>query len=115
MAQKVQVLLVCDLCVSENEGTETLAFSLDGSSYEIDVCADHGAEVRDTMASYVGAARRAGRTPAPVRAKGAKGAKAGTDREQLQAMRAWARSNGFKVSDRGRLSKELVTAYHASV
>jgi hypothetical protein len=28
-------------------------------------------------------------------------------------MREWARKNGFKVSDRGRLSKEVVDAFHA--
>jgi hypothetical protein len=112
MAQKVQVLLVCDLCVSENEGTETLSFALDGSSYEIDVCADHAAEIRDTLAGYVGAARRAGRAAAPARGR-AKGAKAGADKEQLQAMREWARKNGFQVSDRGRISKQVVDAYHA--
>jgi len=114
MAQKVQVLLVCDLCVSESEGTETVSFALDGSSYEIDVCADHAAEIRDSFAGYVGAARRAGRSVAPGRARAARGAaRGGADREQLQAMREWARKNGFKVSDRGRLSKDVVEAYHA--
>lgn len=114
MAQKVQVLLVCDLCVSENEGTETLSFALDGSAYEIDVCADHAAEVRDTMAGFVGAARRAGRSAAsPARGKARATGRAGADREQLQAMREWARKNGFKVSDRGRIAKDVVDAYHA--
>jgi len=113
MAQKVQVLLVCDLCVSENEGSETVSFALDGSSYEIDVCADHAAEIRDAFAGYVGAARRAGRSVAAGRARTARGGRASGDREQLQAMREWARKNGFKVSDRGRLSKDVVEAYHA--
>jgi hypothetical protein len=64
MAQKVQVLLVCDLHDGEVEGTETISFGLDGSSYEIDVCDDHAAEVRDAFATYVGSARRAGRVAA---------------------------------------------------
>ena len=117
MAQKVQVLLVCDLhdTAAEVEGTETVAFGLDGSSYEIDVCDQHAGELRDAFAPYVGAARRAGRTASPARARGARAGRGGggADREQLQAMREWARTNGFKVSDRGRLSREVVEAYHA--
>ncbi|MCW2585952.1 MAG: Histone protein Lsr2, partial [Frankiales bacterium] len=62
MAQRIQVLLVCDLHDDEVEGTETISFGLDGSSYEIDVCDEHAAQLRDSFASYVGAARRAGRT-----------------------------------------------------
>jgi hypothetical protein len=114
MAQKVQVLLVCDVCVNENEGTETVTFGLDGSSYEIDVCATHASQLRDSFATFVGAARRAGRPAVPARGRARTGGKAATDREQLQAMREWARKNGRKVSDRGRLSKDLVDAYHAA-
>ncbi|MDP9101675.1 MAG: Lsr2 family protein, partial [Actinomycetota bacterium] len=64
MAQKVQVLLVCDLHEGEVEGTETVSFGLDGSTYEIDTCSSHAASLRDAFAPFVGAARRAGRTPA---------------------------------------------------
>src|SRR4051794_17591558 len=62
MAQRVQVLLVCDLHEGDEEGTETIAFSLDGAAYEIDVCDAHAAELRDAFAPYVGQARRAGRS-----------------------------------------------------
>ena len=110
MAQKVQVLLVCDLHDNDVEGTSTVTFSLDGASYEIDVCDKHGAALRDAFAPYVGAARRAGRTPASR--KGRSGAKAGADR--TTAIREWARSNGHKVSDRGRLSSAVVEAYDAA-
>src|SRR5436305_13378362 len=60
MAQRVQVILVCDLHDDETPGTETIAFALDGSSYEIDVCDQHAGELRDRFAGYVGAARRSG-------------------------------------------------------
>jgi hypothetical protein len=110
MAQKVQVLLVCDLHDDEVEGTETVSFGLDGSSYEIDVCDAHGAELRDAFAPFVGAARRAGRTPVAVR-KGRPSVKAGSQR--VSEIREWARANGHKVSERGRLSADLVAAYEA--
>jgi hypothetical protein len=123
MAQRVQVLLVCDLHEDEVEGVETVAFGLDGSSYEIDVCEEHAAELRDAFAPYVGAARRAGRAPAtagprrssrgPARAASSGGA-GGADRERVQAIREWARSHGHKVSERGRLSAEVLAAYEAA-
>ena len=111
MAQKVQILLVCDLHDGDVEGTETVSFALDGSSYEIDVCGSHGAELRDSFASYVGAARRAGRTTATTK-RAKSGAKAGGDR--TIAIREWAKASGQKVSERGRLSTALVAAYDAA-
>ena len=119
MAQKVQVLLVCDLHDDEVEGVETIAFGLDGSSYEIDACEQHAAELRDAFARYVGSARRAGRPAAGSAARRAarsssRPAAAGSDRERVQAIREWARANGHAVSERGRLSSTVLAAYEAA-
>lgn len=35
----------------------------------------------------------------------------GASKEQLQAIRAWARENGYEISDRGRISAEIQEAY----
>ncbi len=113
MAQKVQVLLVCDLHDEEVEGSETITFGLDGSSYEIDVCDMHAVELRDAFASYVGAARRAGRTPVAGARKGRPATRSGGN-QHVTEMRAWARANGHQVSERGRLSAALVAAYEGA-
>src|SRR5690348_7542818 len=111
MAQKVQVLLVCDLHDNDTPGTETVTFALDGASYEIDVCDAHSKKLRDAFAPYVGAARRAGRTTAGRRA--ARGSvRGGKDRNT--AIREWARKNGHKVSERGRISAAIMSAYDAA-
>ena len=71
MAQKVQTLFIDDLDGSEAEGT--VRFGLDGAEYEIDLNAEHAQALRDALARYVGAARRAGggtRRPAQGRAPG---------------------------------------------
>ncbi len=113
MAQKVQVLLVCDLHADEVEGEETVTFALDGSTYEIDVCDEHGAQLRDAFAPYVGAARRAGRTPAAATSRRPRAkAKGGSDR--VTEIREWARANGHEVSERGRLSAAVTAAYEAA-
>ena len=117
MAQKVQVLLVCDLHDDEVEGSETVTFGLDGTSYEIDVCDDHAGELRDAFAPFVGAARRAGRAPAaPAQRRGGRRASGGGsgDKQRVQDIREWARNNGHKVSERGRLSAAVVEAYEAA-
>ncbi len=71
MAQKVQVLLIDDLDGSEADGT--VRFRLDGTGYEIDLNAGHVQALRDALARYVQAARRAGggaRRPAQGGAQG---------------------------------------------
>jgi hypothetical protein len=114
MAQKVQVLLVCDLHEDEVEGTETVTFGLDGASYEIDVCDAHAGELRDSFAGYVGAARRAGRSPVTAARKGRASAPKAGGNERVGEIREWARQNGHQVSERGRLSATLVSAYDAA-
>ncbi len=116
MAQKVQVMLVCDLHDEEVEGFETVAFGLDGTGYEIDVCEEHGTELRDDFATYVGAARKAGRASgnSPRRAPRAAGKTASSGSERVQEIREWARTNGHQVSERGRLSAAVTEAYDAA-
>ncbi len=106
MAQRVQVILVDDL--DGGEATETVEFALDGVTYEVDLSDANAAKLRDDMAQWVGIARRSGgRRQTRRRGTGASGA----SREELARMRQWGRENGFKVSDRGRVSKELQEAY----
>ena len=108
MAQRVQVLLVCDLHDDDTEGTETLRFSLEGASYEIDVCAAHGAALRDAFAPYVGAARRAGRS-----GSGGRRRRVATGVDPA-AVRAWAKSQGLKVNERGRIPADIVDRFTAA-
>ena len=113
MAQKVQVLLVDDL--DGTEAHETVAFSLDGTSYEIDLTDEHAAELRDAFAPWVGAARRAGGRSSSPRSAGARRASSGNgDKQRVQEIREWARTHGHKVSERGRLSATVVEAYEAA-
>jgi len=58
MAQKVTVLLVDD--IDGGSADETVSFSLDGVSYEIDLSTKNAKAFRDALAQYVGQARRVG-------------------------------------------------------
>jgi hypothetical protein len=111
MAQRFQVLLVCDLHGDETPGVETVNFAVDGATYEIDVCETHGAKLRSAFAPYVAAGRRAGRGGGGSRRRRAQRSAGGVD---PAAVRAWARSHNVKVSERGRISAELLARYAAS-
>jgi hypothetical protein len=66
MAQKVQALFIDDLDGSEADGT--VHFGLGGAEYEIDLNTEHAQQLRDALASYISAARRAaGTTRSPAR------------------------------------------------
>src|ERR1700749_2351134 len=69
MAQKGQVLLVDDL--DGSEATETVAFGLDGASYEIDLSTGNAGKLRKELASYVEHARKAS-APAAARRRRAR-------------------------------------------
>lgn len=117
MAQKVQVLLVCDVHGDDTAGDETITFSLDGAAYEIDVCEKHADDMRDALAPFVGAARRAGgrANTAGRRGRGRSGAGAGgNDRQRVVDIRAWAKAQGLKVSERGRIAQTLIEQYEAA-
>ena len=108
MAQKVQVLLVCDICEGGKPGSVTVGFGVEGTSYEIDLCDRHAKGFRDAVAQFVGAGRRV----AGVRGRGR--SRSGGDRQRTQEIRAWARKKGIKVSERGRLSSDIVAKYEAA-
>ncbi len=116
MARKVQVILSDDL--DENVAAdETVSFSLDGTSYEIDLSEKNAQELRDAFSRYVQAARKVGRGSGRASGGGRSRATGGggrMDREQAGAIRDWARKNGHAVSDRGRIPAGVVEAYEAA-
>ncbi|MFB9075227.1 MULTISPECIES: Lsr2 family protein [Citricoccus] len=94
MAQKVEVVLVDDLDGSPAD--ETVQFSLDGRHYEIDLSAQHAKELRATLKTHIRKARAVA-PPAPA--------------NEAARIREWAAENGYEVSRRGRLHRDVVEAY----
>lgn len=116
MATLTTVSMVDD--IDGTAATETVAFALDGASYEIDLNDKNAKKLRDAIANYVAHARRidGGRRTGGGRARAARGAgnargRTSPDREQTAAIRDWARKQGYEVSDRGRLSAGIVQAF----
>jgi hypothetical protein len=109
MAQKVQVLLEDDL--DGGEATETIAFGLDGTNYEIDLSDENAAALRDAFARYVGAARRAGRSGGRTIPGARSGSLRTTSGPDPKEVRVWASENGINVPDRGRLPKDIIEQF----
>lgn len=109
MAQKVLVEMLDDL--DGSPATHTVPFGLDGISYEIDLSDDNAAALRDELGRFITAGRRTGGRKLRVATGQSTTGTGTTDRERSRAIRAWAGDNGYEVSERGRLSSEIVTAY----
>jgi hypothetical protein len=102
MARKQIVELVDD--IDGGEAAKTVHFGYAGTDYEIDLNEKNAAALESALAPYLAAGRRAGRSRA-TRDGGAQGS--GRDYDP-SVVRAWAKRQGLEVSQRGRVSKELV-------
>lgn len=109
MAQKVQVLLLDD--IDGGEAEETVQFGMDGSAYEIDLSAKNAAQLREVLAPYVEVARKAPGKPAKG---GRRQQRNQPSRERSAEIRAWAKSHGKQVNERGRIPQSIVAEYEAA-
>jgi Lsr2 len=108
MAQRTQIVFTDDIDGSDAE--TTIRFAAGGTEYEIDLNAAHAAEFRQAVRPYVDAARKAARG-SPRQPGRSPSRAAGPDPSQV---RAWARGQGLKVSDRGRVPDELIVRFRAA-
>ncbi len=117
MAQQTTVRFVDDVDGSDASGTVT--FGLEGKNYEVDLSDENAAKLRDALAPFVEAARKAGggsagRGRGRGRRQATEDKPARSNREETVAIREWARAHGHEVNDRGRISKSAVEAYKAA-
>ena len=114
MATQTHVTITDD--IDGSAAVETITFGLDGASYEIDLNEKNAKKLRDALANYMAHARVLGGRAGRARASGVRATKVaarstGASREQLAAIRDWARSNGYEVADRGRVRAEVIQAF----
>jgi Lsr2 len=105
MAQRTQILYVDDIDGSKADGT--IRFGLDGTYYEIDLSKKHADQLAKAIRPYIDAARK---VPSSRRApRGSRPA-----RHNQSDVRAWARAQGLKVSDRGRIPADVLAQYESA-
>ena len=114
MATATRTFLVDDLdgSTEDVEGVENVQISLDGTNFEIDLSATNAARLREKLAKYVDHGTRA--TPQKIRRSQRVVKPPASGRDQVQAVRDWARQNGYTVSARGRISNSVQDAFAAA-
>jgi hypothetical protein len=106
MAKTVSVVVTDDLDGSPD--AETVAFSFNGQGYEIDLAEKNLAKFEKSLRPFIDAGRR---TAQRRTAKAVRGSAVRIDRA---AVRSWAASQGIKVSERGRISADVLRQYEAT-
>lgn len=94
MAKRLETVLVDDLDGSAAD--ETVVFGLDGRHYEIDLTEENARSLRETIRGYT----RSSRAVAPPQKSA-----------EPRLIRRWAAANGYQVSERGRIHRDVVEAY----
>jgi hypothetical protein len=105
VAQRTQVLYVDDIDGSDAEGT--VRFGFDGTDYEIDLNKKHADQLNQAISPFIAAARKVPSSRRPSR-----GARGG--RHDVSDVRAWARDQGIKISERGRIPADVLAKYNAA-
>jgi hypothetical protein len=106
MATKVTIALEDDL--DGGPADETVRFAFGGAEYEIDLNKKNATAFRRQLAPYIEHARKAGGGQ-PRRSR-----RAPSTRRRSSQVRAWAKAQGFAVSERGRIPASVVAQYEAA-
>ena len=94
MASKTITTLVDD--VDGSQADETVQFSIDGTTWEIDLSRQHAAELRDAL-NHVWHARKVG----------GRQVRRSSPRADNRAIRKWAQARGISVNPRGRVPADV--------
>jgi hypothetical protein len=111
MAKQTTVTMTDDLDGSAN--AKEVSFSLNGKAWTIDLSPKNRAALEKALKPYISKATEQGRRPSR-RSRATRAASRPRSRTDLAAVRDWAKSNGYQVSDRGRISADIQEAYDAA-
>lgn len=108
MARREVVTVTVTDDVDGSEAAETVAFAVEGVSYEIDLSAQNAVALRGDLTRRIELARKTQRSTRQGR---------GTAPEPVHeaaAIRAWAVANGIAVPARGRFPAAVIEQYHTN-
>ena len=95
--------------LEDGEGRQ-ITFSVEGRAYEIDLSDKNADKFYKALMPYVDAARSTGTTTPKASSRTAQT----KSKFDLNAIREWARANGYTVSDRGREAGTIIDAYNCT-
>lgn len=113
MAKETVTRLIDD--IDGTDAVSTIQFTWSAVAYEIDLSEKNRREFEQALAKYVAAAHRVSGSARRLPASKALTRKADSaPKLNLEELRAWAKDNGHKVADRGRIPAAVVEAFHAA-
>lgn len=111
MAKKSVTLRVCDLHRGTAEAVKTIRVALQGQTATLDVCDEHLGEVQETFKEWTRRAPARTRRSSRSTTRGRRTTSNGKGAPSSAEVRAWARSQGYELSNRGRIPGEVVKAF----
>ena len=113
MARQRQIIetVTCDVCGDTTEDATAVTLGWRREQWELDLCPTHNAELSSQFDTWTAKARRTGSNRgggSPRRA-----ATFGTTTD-ANAVREWAKANGHKVGEKGRIAADVRAAYEAA-
>jgi hypothetical protein len=117
VARKIVVQVSCDRCGGEVDSDKAIELSFGGVDFRTDLCKEHTSELSSALDPFLSVAervdsRRRSTATAPRPADGQARRPTRRDPIQVGAIRTWARANGYEISDRGRIPREVEDAYN---
>lgn len=114
MARQRQIIetVTCDICEEATDDATAVTLGWGREQWELDLCPTHNAELSSQFDTWTAKARRAtgGRSS---RGSGSRAATFGTTTD-ANAVREWAKANGHKVGEKGRIAADVRAAYEAA-
>jgi hypothetical protein len=111
MARKVTQIIELTDDLDGGKADQTVSFAFNGSNYEIDLSKKNATALNKALKPYLDSARKVrgarSRTAAAPSGRG-------KSRSDLSDIRAWAKSAGYDVSDRGRIPASVTDAYDSA-
>jgi hypothetical protein len=108
VARQRQIIetVTCDVCGQTTDDPTSVTLGWGREQWELDLCPTHNAELSQQFDRWTANARRTS------------GGRGGSQRSQpasdTTAVREWAKANGYKVGDKGRIAADVRAAYAAA-
>lgn len=105
MSKKQMEVLVDDIDgtpILDPSMGRTVPIIIDGREISVDLTNENIRRLEETFAQFFGVSSLSSPQPTPSRS---------SSTEDLQVVREWARANGYKVKDRGRIPFSVMDAF----
>ena len=114
MARQRQIIetVTCDICGETTDDATAVTLGWGREQWELDLCPAHNAELSSQFDTWTAKARRTG-----AGRGGASSSRRATTfgtTTDANAVREWAKANGHKVGEKGRIAADVRAAYEAA-